>query len=207
MLYLYGASGTTYYYIHLNNDLTKRNDNRGKCVAGTAYARGLKNGAQVAAGQVVGYVGDSGDANGIHPHLHFEMHPNGGSAVDPYRYLRKRPHLLFTTRMGITSVTVTLRGRVKRVIYDAVRGNAISVLVKRVRLSTGWAGWVTKTVVLNVPAETTINAQTPSGPVPATLADALVGRRMTVKTPVIAPTLANELARWRTLSAASIVLR
>src|SRR6266571_3261342 len=37
MLYLYGESGTTYYYIHLNNDRTMRNDNRGKCVKGTAY--------------------------------------------------------------------------------------------------------------------------------------------------------------------------
>ena len=33
MLYLYGASGTTYLYIHLNNDVTMANDNRGKCVA------------------------------------------------------------------------------------------------------------------------------------------------------------------------------
>src|SRR6266550_8644679 len=75
MLYLHGASGTTYLYIHLNNDLTARNDNRGSCVAGTAYAPGLKSGARVAAGQLVTYVGDSGDANGIHPHLHFEVHP------------------------------------------------------------------------------------------------------------------------------------
>jgi len=29
MLYLYGASGTTYLYIHLNNDVTKQNDNQG----------------------------------------------------------------------------------------------------------------------------------------------------------------------------------
>src|SRR5207244_5726492 len=36
MLYLYGESGTIYYYIHLNNDLTTRNDNRGKCVQGVA---------------------------------------------------------------------------------------------------------------------------------------------------------------------------
>ena len=47
MLYLHGASGTDYYYIHLNNDLTPKNDNRGKCVAGTAYAKGLKDGAKV----------------------------------------------------------------------------------------------------------------------------------------------------------------
>ena len=36
MLYLYGESGTTYLYIHLNNDVTMANDNRGKCVAGGA---------------------------------------------------------------------------------------------------------------------------------------------------------------------------
>ena len=47
MLYLNGASGTQYLYIHLNNDLTLENDNRGKCVPGVAYAEGLKNGAKV----------------------------------------------------------------------------------------------------------------------------------------------------------------
>src|SRR5262245_52729384 len=36
MLYLYGASGTTYLYVHLNNDLTKDNDNQGTCVPGIA---------------------------------------------------------------------------------------------------------------------------------------------------------------------------
>ena len=51
MLYLYGKSGTSYQYIHLNNDLTDGNDNRGKCVAGTAYAPGLKDGASVRGGR------------------------------------------------------------------------------------------------------------------------------------------------------------
>jgi hypothetical protein len=110
MLYLYGASGTTYLYIHLNNDLTMKNDNRGKCVAGTAYAPGLKDGAHVVAGQLVGYVGDSGDANGIASHLHFEVHPNDGGAVDPFPYLRKAKHLLFDAKPSST-VSLALQAK------------------------------------------------------------------------------------------------
>ncbi|HUK94852.1 MAG TPA: M23 family metallopeptidase [Gaiellaceae bacterium] len=126
MLYLYGASGTTYYYIHLNNDLTKQDDNRGKCVAGTAYAKGLKNGAKVSAGQVIGYVGDSGDANGLHPHLHFEVHPGRGAAVDPYPTLQTATHLLFAVPRG-TPFTLKLRGKITAVSEDAIRIKVRSV--------------------------------------------------------------------------------
>src|SRR3954467_4871880 len=111
MLYLYGESGTMYEYIHLNNDLTMRNDNRGKCVPGVAYARGLKNGAHVDAGQMVGYLGDSGDANGIASHLHFEVHPNGGAAVSPYPYLQSAQRLLFFAKLG-SPFTLALTGKV-----------------------------------------------------------------------------------------------
>src|SRR3954469_12861841 len=119
MLYLYGASGTTYFYIHLNNDLTMKNDNRGKCVPGVSYARGLKDGAKVSAGQMIGYVGDSGDANGIASHLHFEVHPGGGAAVSPYSYLQSAQKLLFFAKAG-TPFTLALMGTIVSATDSAI---------------------------------------------------------------------------------------
>src|SRR6186997_1429912 len=120
MLYLDGRSGTTYLYIHLNNDLTEGNDNRGRCVNGVAFPRGLKSGARVLAGQPVGFVGDSGDANGIHPHLHFERHPGGGRAVDAYPWLQRATHLLFSAPRGMP-FTLELRGTIVSVTDESVQ--------------------------------------------------------------------------------------
>ncbi len=131
MLYLDGESGTEYLYIHLNNDLGDENDNRGTCVPGVAYAQGLKSGARVKAGQAIGYVGDSGDANGIHPHLHFEVHPGGGGAVSPYPYLRKARRLLFAAERG-TTFTLALTGTVL-----TAAGQDLSLSLEQVR---SWPG-------------------------------------------------------------------
>jgi murein DD-endopeptidase MepM/ murein hydrolase activator NlpD len=64
--YVTATDGTYYYLAHM---------------AGTAP--GLASGATVRQGQVVGFVGDSGNARGGPAHLHFEVHPRGGAAVDP----------------------------------------------------------------------------------------------------------------------------
>ena len=129
MLYLYGNSGTTYLYIHLNNDLGMTNDNRGACKPGIAFAPGLKSGTRVAAGEPVGFVGDSGDANGIEPHLHFEMHPNDGAAVNPFNHLNRAWRLLFAApRRGETSLW--LKGDVLAQQAAALRVNVRSLGVR-----------------------------------------------------------------------------
>ena len=106
MLYHYGRSGTTYLYIHLNNDLTPRNDNRGGCVNGVTFA--VPNGTKVTAGQQIAWTGDSGDASG-NPHLHFEVHPSGGGDVNPFRHLKRASKPLFAARKG-TVFSLALRG-------------------------------------------------------------------------------------------------
>jgi hypothetical protein len=186
MLYLYGSSGTTYLYIHLNNDLTMKNDNRGKCVPGVAYARGLKDGARVQAGQMLGYVGDSGDANGIASHLHFEVHPGGGAAVSPFPYLQTAQHLLFFAKVG-TPFTVALTGTVVSATDTTLtlQVSLLQAFPMNVTLKK-----LTRQVTLTVPA-TAVIEQTPPAPPDTRLLSAYAGEPVVIWTlPALATTKA-----------------
>jgi hypothetical protein len=202
MLYLYGQSGTMYEYIHLNNDRTMRNDNLGKCVRGTAYA--VKDGSRVAAGQQVGDVGDSGDADGVHAHLHFEVHPNGGRATDPYSYLQAAQKLLFTAKAG-TPFALTLTG----LVVAASDGT----LTVNVSTSQAWPSNLKLTklgrkIVVTVPPTSLVQAVEPNGALRAisSIASATKGEKVVVWTEPAPASLKAERADDGVLGAALIQL-
>lgn len=85
MVVLEDNDGYTYHYIHINNDTPGADDGNG----GTehAYAPGIYRGANVSRGQLIGWMGDSGNAENIASHLHFEIRRPGGDPINPYASL------------------------------------------------------------------------------------------------------------------------
>jgi murein DD-endopeptidase MepM/ murein hydrolase activator NlpD len=80
-LWILDSEGNQFYYAHLS-----------------AFSTAATNGARVRAGQVVGFMGNTGDAEGTPYHLHFEVHPVSllylgyDGAVDPTPYLDAWAH-------------------------------------------------------------------------------------------------------------------
>lgn len=76
------ADGWITYYLHLNNDTAGTDDG-----LGATPVEGIVVGAVVEAGDLLDFVGDSGNAEGTPPHVHFELHTPDGTAVNPYGHL------------------------------------------------------------------------------------------------------------------------
>jgi hypothetical protein len=76
------ADGYTYHYLHINDDTPGTDDGQGGI--SNAYAPFTGRGSAVKKGQLIGYMGDSGNAENVGAHLHFEIRKPGGTAIDPY---------------------------------------------------------------------------------------------------------------------------
>jgi len=64
MVYLRGDDGNEYFYSHMSSYASSEGD-------------------RVRAGEIIAYVGDTGNARGGSPHVHFEVHPGGGAPINP----------------------------------------------------------------------------------------------------------------------------
>ena len=102
--------GSYYTYIHMQG-----------------FADGIAQGVAVSAGQLVGFVGHTGAAP--IPHLHFEVHPQGGASVDPTPYVEAvgacrshKPHTKPTTTTLAPTTTVVYAETVP--LAPAARGAA-----------------------------------------------------------------------------------
>jgi murein DD-endopeptidase MepM/ murein hydrolase activator NlpD len=69
-VYLRGSDGNEYFYAHMSSYVAHQ-------------------GQRVSAGELIARVGDTGNAAGGAPHVHFEVHPGGGAPVSPYPYVRR----------------------------------------------------------------------------------------------------------------------
>lgn len=95
MLEITDADGWVYTYIHLNNDTPGTDD--GTAATSDTFGPGIEKGASVVAGQLVGYLGDSGNAEDAGPHLHFELRTPDGVTVNAYRALQEARHVAAAT--------------------------------------------------------------------------------------------------------------
>jgi Peptidase family M23 len=87
---LVDAEGWKSRYLHLNTDLPGTDLAADACVA-----PGIAVGAEIPAGTVIGWVGDTGNAEDTVPHLHFEIRDPEGVAIDPFLSLESARRISF----------------------------------------------------------------------------------------------------------------
>ena len=118
------ADGTYYFYAHMS-----------------AFADGLSVGSTVVAGQIIGYIGASGNAGT--PHLHFEIHPQGGRPINP------------------TQSVIAVNG------CKTTDLPAAAIALSSTTTLTGTAPPTSPTTTTTVPATTTTTTTTTAPPSPA----------------------------------------
>ncbi len=99
-------------YVHLNNDTPGYDDKEYECLL-----PGIEVGAHVEAGQIIGWIGDSGNAEWTPPHLHFEIRMPNGLPVDPYKSLKSAERIRFN-RVGVDGDPIATAAEIAGYAYS-----------------------------------------------------------------------------------------
>jgi peptidoglycan hydrolase-like protein with peptidoglycan-binding domain len=146
-------------YLHLNNDSKGTDDGKGWGVAD-----GITPGARVKSGQLIGWVGDSGNAESTASHLHFELLAPGGIVTNAYRALLLARQNTIDAADALFASAVTIR--------KGDRGDAVERL-QEVLNELGYKAGATDGIFGNKTLQATVAFQEDRGLVD----DGLVGKK------------------------------
>jgi hypothetical protein len=133
-----GDNGWSANYLHVNNDTPGTDD--GKGTAKYAFAEGLERGSRVFAGQLIGWSGDSGNAESTGPHLHFEIRRGdawGGTVYNAFSSLNHAAHVRAPIVSGPHPDGVFVKACALCPVYQ-VEGETKRYLRKEVAQQLGW---------------------------------------------------------------------
>lgn len=107
--WLFDKYGNGFYYAHES-----------------AFAPVAQDGASVRAGDVIAFVGHTGDAQGTPDHVHFEVHPGGGAATNPFPFLNAWKHGSAAPNLpGVTGVPTTIGSLMLLTISDIASNSSL----------------------------------------------------------------------------------
>lgn len=158
--------GYEYKYLHLNNDSLGTDDGKGG--EAHAYAPGIERDIPVHKGELLGWAGDSGNAESVGAHLHFEIWSPMRSALNPYDSLVRAASstsLVTVTDLANAAkkpevITVGKSGRANYVFTKKLAKGMKSEEVRQLQIKlkalgylkgvipTGYFGPTTKTAIL-----------------------------------------------------------
>ncbi|MDP4667654.1 MAG: M23 family metallopeptidase [Gaiellales bacterium] len=183
MVTLKGRS-SWYRYIHMD----------GRDGAKSALAKGLKNGSRVKEGQIISYVGNTGDAVGAPCHLHFEYH-KGTTVSSPFAYLQAATIMQLDaanplSANGVTPpVALTIKGVVA---WTATVGGEGRLIIRPTAVAASDGTKLPRSRTIALRADPALFATTPAG------------RTVTVTTTAVAMTSACQKLAPLSWTAASI---